>query len=85
MAAATSLTPEQRSQRARLAALTRWSREDPTAAVHKMQNGIQAKYERQVDPEGVLPDAERMRRADAARKADLAARSFRSSRTRKTA
>lgn len=35
-----------------------------------MREGLQRKYERQVDPEGVLPPEERARRADAAYRAD---------------
>lgn len=40
MAASTALTREQRTQRARLAALTRWSKEDPTANAERGQAGL---------------------------------------------
>lgn len=66
------LTPEQRSQSARIAALTRWSKEDPAATAARGQAGLLARFEREVDPNNELPPAERSRRAVAARKAHMA-------------
>jgi hypothetical protein len=82
MAAREGMTPEQRTQRARAAALSRWANEDPTAQTLKLQAGIRAKFEREVDPEGKLAPAERARRAEAARKAHLARLALKSSRVR---
>jgi hypothetical protein len=76
------LTPTQRSQRARIAALTRWSREDPAATAARGQAGLLAKFIDQVDPDRVLPEAERQRRAEAARRAHMAQLAFRSAKTR---
>lgn len=76
------LTPEQRQQRARLAALTRWSKEDPAANAERGQAGLLARFEREVDPEGQLAPDERRRRAEAARRAHMVRLAFRSSRSR---
>jgi hypothetical protein len=76
------LTPEQRSQSARLAALSRWSKEDPAANAARGQAGLLAKFEREVDPHNELNPAERHRRAVAARRAHMVRLAFRSSRNR---
>lgn len=54
---------------ASIAANTRWSRENPTEQGRKMRAGLEAKFLREVDPEGTLPEDERNRRAEAARRA----------------
>jgi hypothetical protein len=77
-----TLTPTQRSQRARIAALTRWSREDPAATAARGQAGLMARFVDQVDPDRVLPEAERQRRAEAARRAHMAQLAFRSAKAR---
>ena len=77
-----ALTPTQRTQRARIAALTRWSREDPAATAARGQAGLLAKFLDQVDPDRVLPEAERQRRAEAARRAHMQRLAFRSSKAR---
>lgn len=80
-----ALTAEQRSQRARLAALTRWSREDPKEQAARLQQGLLARFAREVDPDGVLPPAERARRAECARRAHYARLGLASSRKRQAA
>jgi hypothetical protein len=77
-----TLTPTQRIQRARIAALTRWSREDPAATAARGQAGLLAKFVDQVDPDRVLPEAERQRRAEAARRAHMQRLAFASSKAR---
>lgn len=70
--AETSRTAAERSLQASLAANTRWSREDPRspdAAPARARAGLAAKFLREVDPEGVLPEDERARRAECARRA----------------
>ena len=53
------------SLRGRIAADTRWAREaDRRAATAPARQGLRAKFEREVDPTGSLPAAERARRAD---------------------
>lgn len=81
--AQSKLSPEQRRLRAQIAALTRWSREDPAANAARGQAGLLAKFEREVDPDQILPLAERTRRAEAARRAHMHQLAFRSSKARR--
>jgi hypothetical protein len=83
LAASTSLTPEQRSQRARIAALDRWSREDPVAATAPARRAFLESFERKVDPDGVLTPEERARRAACAHRAHMQRLAFKSARGRK--
>lgn len=76
------LTPEQRSQRARIAAHSRWSREDPIPTAIRGQAGLTARFEREIDPDGILPPAERARRAEHARKAHFARLALKSAKAR---
>lgn len=82
-------TPTERLLRSRLASHTRWSREpDRTAATAPARKGLQARFEREVDPDGVLDPAERAKRAESARKAfyaDLTRKSIAARRRRKAA
>lgn len=57
------------SLQARYAAQMRWANEDPTKQGEIARAGLLAKFEREVDPEGILDPAERARRAESARKA----------------
>ncbi len=65
---AMEFTPEQRSLRARIAAYALHASHDPRETT-KPARAFMARFERQVDPDGKLPKAERRRRADAAKKA----------------
>lgn len=57
-------TPGQRSLNASIAAHTRWSRvADRTAATEPGRRGLEARFEREVDPDGVLSPEERAKRA----------------------
>ena len=76
------LTPEQRRLRAQIAANARWSREDPAPNAARGQAGLTAKFEREVDPDGSLPPAERARRVEAAKRAHFQRLAFASSRAR---
>jgi len=83
MAASTSLTPEQRTMRASIAAHTRWSREDPAANAARGQAGLLARFEREArEAEPGLSEAEYARRAESARKAHMARLAFASSKAR---
>lgn len=54
----------------RAAALERWAKtDDRTAATAPARKAALDRFEREVDPEGVLAPAERRRRAEAAKKA----------------
>lgn len=67
-AASGNLTPEQRSQRARVAALARWSRQDGHQGTQAARETFLDSFARKVDPNGELDPAERERRATAARR-----------------
>lgn len=77
-----ALTPEQRTIRARIAAHTRWSKEDPAPTAKRAQAGLLDKFRREVDPNNELPEAERERRAQAARRAHMQRLALASSKAR---
>lgn len=63
-------TASERALVGRIAASERWAREtDRTAATAPARTAMLAKFEQQVDPDGVLTPEERARRAAHARKA----------------
>lgn len=77
------LTPSQRSQRARIAALARWSREDPTANAARGQQGLLDKFRREIlDEFPGLVDPELTRRAEARRRAHMQRIAFERSKLR---
>ena len=78
----TPLTPEQRSLRARLAAHSLHAQVDSVAHTAPAREAFLARFEAEVDPEGILPEAERRRRADQARSAYFARLALASSRAR---
>lgn len=63
------LTPAQRSQGARLAASVRWSQQDGHQGTQKAREAFLARFEREVDPTGVLDPATRAKRAEHAKRA----------------
>jgi hypothetical protein len=59
-----TLSPQERSLRAALAANISWARTtDPAARTKAARDAHFAKFCREVDPDGVLPEAERITRA----------------------
>lgn len=77
------LTPEQRTLRARVAAHSLHAQvKDPTAHTAPARRAFLDRFDRMVDPDGVLPPAERARRAESARKAYFVALALKSSRAR---
>ena len=83
MAAPRDMTAAERSLRASVAANARWartSREEASAAARK---GQRARFEREVDPEGVLSPAERAARADNALTAHMRRMALRSAKARR--
>lgn len=83
MPRSTSLTPAQRSERARIAANVRWSREPDRLAA--TAPGLRAAYEKlvdAVDPNRVLSEAERLKRAKNAQQAQMARLRYLASRAR---
>ena len=78
------LTPQQRSLRARLAAHTSWANTtDRAARTAAARKASMDRFDRLVDPDGVLPPAERALRAAHARKAYFARLALRSARARR--
>lgn len=64
--------PNDRVLIARIAAAERWARvPDRTAATEPARRGLLARFEREVDPDGVLDVVERLRRAEQLRRAQL--------------
>lgn len=64
--------PTRRSQNARIAALSRWSKQDSKQGTQAARDGRLARFARQVDPDNSLPAAERDRRARCAMRAEMA-------------
>lgn len=64
-----SLSPSQRTLRARLGAFSQHAQHDPRVTTQRARETFLARFEDQVDPERILPAPERARRALAARRA----------------
>ena len=78
------LSPSQRSLRARVAAHESWARtSDPSARTAPARAAFKSRFEREVDPDGVLSEAERQRRAEHARTAYFTRLALRSSKARR--
>lgn len=78
------LSPQQRALRARLASFESWANTpDPAARTAPGRAAALAAFERAVDPDGVLPPAERARRAEAKRKAHFTRLAFLSAQARR--
>lgn len=65
------LDPSERSLKARIAAHEKWARQDPVAGTAKARTAFLGRFEREVDPDGLLSPAERARRAEHALKAHM--------------
>jgi len=80
------LTPAERSLRASIAAHALWAKvPDRTARTAPARAALLAKFEREVDPDGVLPPKERAKRAENARKAYYARLSLKGAKARRKA
>jgi hypothetical protein len=80
------LTPAQRSMRGRIAAHTMWANcPDPREHTAPARRAFMDRFERQVDPDGIMPPGERARRAESARKAYMTSLAYRSARARQCA
>ena len=77
------MTPAERTLRARLAAHTLHSKVDSKAHTEAARRAFADRFENQVDPDGVLPVEERMRRAEQAKKAYFARLALKSVRARR--
>jgi hypothetical protein len=78
------LTPAERALRARLAVHTSWANTgDRAARTAPARRAALERFERQVDPDGSLSDAERARRAEQAMRAHMARLALRSAQSRR--
>ena len=64
----TPLSAEQRQQRARMGGTATAARHDPKEYTQAAHEGWRNRFLNEVDPRGELPERERQRRADAARR-----------------
>lgn len=78
----TTLTPAQRALRARMGAYALHARHDGRSITAAARKAAADRFERQVDPEGILDPAERARRAGQARRAHMLGLAFRSAKAR---
>ena len=77
-------SPEQRSLHARLAAYSLHAKvADPSAHTAPARQAFLDRFEREVDPDGVLPPADRARRAESACKAHFTRMALRSAQARR--
>jgi hypothetical protein len=78
------LTPAERSLRSKMASHLSWAQtDDRTARTAPARAGFMARFEREVDPEGVLPPAERARRAEQLMRAHMAKLSLAASKAKR--
>lgn len=80
-----SLTPEQRTLRSRAAAHVLHGTHDSRELTQAARSGFAARFEKLADPEMVLPEAERQRRAQHLLKSYMASLSLKASKKRKGA
>ena len=83
-----SLTPAERTMRARIAASTRWahaSADDRKRQGATLSAGRQRRFEHEVDPDRTLSAAERARRAENAMRAHMSRMQLASSKARRKA
>jgi hypothetical protein len=76
-------TPEERSLRARIAAHSLHAQRDPRETTQKARATFLNRFDREVDPTGVLSPEERKRRAEHARKAHFAKLALKSAQARR--
>jgi hypothetical protein len=77
-----SLSPSERTLRARLAAHTKWATTDAMEGTAAARAAFLERFELKVDPDGLLDPVERSRRASHARKAYFLELAYKSARAR---
>jgi hypothetical protein len=77
------MSAEERELRARLAAHAMHARNDSRAVTANARRAFLDRFEREVDPDGLLPVAERLRRAEHAKRAHMLRLALRSARARR--
>ncbi len=76
-------TPTELSLRARIGAYSLHAQRDPRETTKAARRAFLGKFESEVDPDGILPEEERQRRALAARKAHFARLALKSAMARR--
>ena len=77
------MNPRDASLRGRIGAYRLHATHDPRDTTKAAHKSFLARFELEVDPDGVLPEAERRRRAEAARKAYFLLLALKSARARR--
>lgn len=77
-----SLTPAERSLRARIGAYRMHALHDPKETTRAARDAFWLRFVHEVDPHGRLSERERVRRADAARRAYFAQLAYQSAKRR---
>ncbi len=77
------MNPRDASLRGRIGAYRLHATHDPRDTTKAARKSFLARFELEVDPDGVLPEAERRRRAEAARKAYFLLLALKSARARR--
>jgi hypothetical protein len=78
------LSGSERSQRATLASHRSWANtSDPSARTKPARQPFDKRFEDDVDPDRILPEPERLRRAESAKKAYFAALALKSAKARR--
>lgn len=80
---ANRMTPEQRTLRAKMAAHRLHATRDGREITANARQAFMDRFEKQVDPDGILPVPERARRAEHARKAYFTELALKSSKVRR--
>jgi hypothetical protein len=81
----TARRPSDRALIARIAAEASWAQTaDRTARLTPARQGFVARFEREVDPDGILPPDERTRRAEHAQRAHMARLSLKAAQARRS-
>jgi hypothetical protein len=78
------MSPAERSLRARIAAHAMHARNDPAESTAKARAAFLDRFDREADPDGVLPPEERRRRAEHLRSAYFARLALASAKARRT-
>jgi hypothetical protein len=85
MVYSTTLTPTERTLRSRLAAHTQHAAHDPRQTTQKARETFLKRFEKEVDPDGILPPEVRARRAEHAKRAYFCRLALRSVQARRKA
>jgi hypothetical protein len=84
VAASKTLTPAERTLRAQIAANTSWANtSDRLARTAAARRAAADRFEREVDPDGILSPEEHAKRAENARKAHFQRMAFKSAKVRR--